>query len=85
MDPTYFERRDRRVIPMRGYRLDDIVDDESNAASIDLEAVVAELVRANRPSSGVREARAVYLPSARYGLSCSKAFVVPAIASSDGV
>jgi hypothetical protein len=48
---TYFERPDGRVIPGRGYRLEDMVDDFEQ---------MAPAAPAENPSAEVRETAAVY-------------------------
>jgi hypothetical protein len=53
----YFERRDGRVIPKSGYRLDDVVDD---GAGEPLGAMLDGLLRSPKPSAEVREAPGVY-------------------------
>lgn len=66
----YFQRADGRVIPRRGYRLDDILDDRPATSGADThgifaggssaEARLAALVRARKPSAEVRETREIY-------------------------
>jgi hypothetical protein len=63
----YFQRADGRVIPRRGYRYQDMVDDGIDAGidaergdSIHIDARVAALVHRRKPSAEVRETTEVY-------------------------